>query len=389
MGLKKYDIETILEEQTLPAVPNEYAIKYWSYNRSVSELVLMFDGGEIIIPTLQREYVWSYEQASLFIDSIIRGLPIPSFFITEIKSKYLIIDGLQRLNTLSLFVKNQPFELWKRKNFKLSNNSSILEQIRGLSFEELPIIYQNKINRALMNVIEFSQISPENNYSAMYQIFERINSTGRILEPQEIRNAAYNSSFNNYLNEKSKYSSFIKLYPVKKEVYLAEMLLRYICVDCLLNINYQRTYNLKNTLNEYMALMQATELKLNINEKSFPTFYMIKDEPSYTKSVENFEKSIDWILENIGPNSFRNIKSINNGKTIYKSTIQTTLAETLLIVVSELLKNDYYIDRKKNYRDLLDNILLIEEVQYLLSHSTTNMSNIKKRVEIFLREFTK
>lgn len=387
--LKKYNVESLFEDQMFPSIPNEYAIKYWSYNRSVSELVLMFNNGEIIIPSLQREYVWSYEQASLFIDSIIRGLPIPSFFITEIKTKYLIIDGLQRLYTLRLFIKNESFESWKRKEFKLSNNSSILEQIRGLSFNELSNNYQNKINRALMNIIEFSQISPENNYSAMYQIFERINSTGRVLEPQEIRNAAYSSTFNNYINKESLYKPFADIYITKKQINLAEMLLRYICVSCLLENEYQGTFNLKNTLNEYMAIKQAKELGLRISNKTFPIFFQIDDKPHYEKTVDTFKKSIDWIYDNIGINSFKNIKKNNNGEIKYKRFIQTTLAETLLLAVSKLITSNYCFDEKRNYRVVLDNILMNDEIQYLLSHSTTNIANIRKRIDIFIEEFKK
>lgn len=53
----------------------------------------MYKNSELIIPSLQREYVWNCEQASLFIDSLLRGLPVPSLFFTEKNSKYLIIDG--------------------------------------------------------------------------------------------------------------------------------------------------------------------------------------------------------------------------------------------------------------------------------------------------------
>lgn len=80
-GIEKKNIEEILEEDTLSFDKSEeFYIKYWSYNRSVSEILEMYDNGEIVIPDLQREYVWNYSQASLFIDSILRGLPIPSFF---------------------------------------------------------------------------------------------------------------------------------------------------------------------------------------------------------------------------------------------------------------------------------------------------------------------
>ena len=384
MKLKKYDIEEIIDDEAVPSIPNEYQIKYWSYNRSVNELVEMYNGEELIVPSLQREYVWNYEQASLFIDSVIRGLPIPSFFITEIKNKLLIIDGLQRVHTLSIFIRNEPFEKWGKKEFRLSkNNTSILKQIRGLTYEELPLFYQNKIVRALMNIIEFSQISPENNYSAMYQIFERINSTGRSLEAQEIRNAAYNSTFNNELNEEAQNDTFKSIYPVKKEIYASEMLLRFLSVRYIVNNSNVKSYNLKNTLNEFMALMQAKELNLIINEQNFPLFYKLIDcNYDYKYEMMLFEKTVEWISRNIGKDCFRNIKTYANGEINYKNSIQNTLAETLLIATANKIENNENLIAYKNVRNELNELLKNEEFNYLLGSATTNVANIRRRLEL-------
>lgn len=62
----------------------------------VDGLVKRFDRGTIYRPEFQRNFVWTWPQASKFIESILLGLPIPSvfFFREEETQKLLIVDGL-------------------------------------------------------------------------------------------------------------------------------------------------------------------------------------------------------------------------------------------------------------------------------------------------------
>ncbi|HIE14797.1 TPA: DUF262 domain-containing protein [Candidatus Bathyarchaeota archaeon] len=79
---------------------------------SVFQLIDMFDSGEIVIPELQREFVWSDHQVRDLAESIYRRYPIglitlfrvPSELRTE-NERFWILDGQQRMLSLILITK--------------------------------------------------------------------------------------------------------------------------------------------------------------------------------------------------------------------------------------------------------------------------------------------
>ena len=74
-----------------------FNIKHWVSNRSFGELIDMYENKEILIPDMQRAFVWDSFRSSRLIESIIMGLPIPPLFLLEVdKNVYEIIDGYQR-----------------------------------------------------------------------------------------------------------------------------------------------------------------------------------------------------------------------------------------------------------------------------------------------------
>lgn len=395
-NIKKYELDKIIDiDETYENDKyDNFQIKYWSYNRSVLELYDMYRNEEIIIPSLQREYVWNYEQASLFIDSILRGLPIPSFFVTEIKGKYLMIDGLQRLHTLYLYISGTYYQGWKKNNkqaFVLSKRSDIAEYCREKAFIDLSQECQTKLKRSMMNIIEFSQLSPANNYSSMYQIFERINSTGRVLEQQEIRNAAYFSKFNNDINDIASYEKYSVLLSVDKAIYRTEYALRALAIMHIYNIykkdGQKKSLNLKNTLNEYMAVLQAEELDFSIDEKKYPHFYNLTAEQlNKPYELDKLKAAIDWIYDNIGVDAFKNVKPTDDGSIKYKKSYQPTLIESLLIAVC-IINEKKQFKRKINYRNELDKLLKEDYFQDLLGKNTMNLENIAVRIDKIIRIF--
>ena len=71
----------------------------------VDGLVKRINAEDIYIPEFQRGYVWSLNQASRFIESLLLGLPVPGIFVAkdEETKKLLVIDGQQRLKSLQFF----------------------------------------------------------------------------------------------------------------------------------------------------------------------------------------------------------------------------------------------------------------------------------------------
>lgn len=100
---------------------------------SVSELVGMIERREIELPEMQRKYVWRSSQVRDLIDSLYKGypsgaillwessgeVPLQEFAVSQgkeaIHSPKLLLDGQQRLTSLSAVIRGEPVEVRKRK----------------------------------------------------------------------------------------------------------------------------------------------------------------------------------------------------------------------------------------------------------------------------------
>lgn len=160
------------------------------------------------------------------IESIIIGLPIPQVFLyEESKNSYLVIDGQQRLMTIYFFYKKRFPKKEKRfelrqifddngkfpdeilhnddyfEDFKLKLNEASQPQknkLHGLSYPTLGEFKTSFDLRTVRNIM-IKQNFPTDDDSAMFEIFNRLNSGGVVLKPQEIRTSLYHSKFYNHL----------------------------------------------------------------------------------------------------------------------------------------------------------------------------------------------
>jgi uncharacterized protein with ParB-like and HNH nuclease domain len=59
----------------------------------------------------QRKLIWTIEEKQEFIDSVIRGFPVPLILLAESASREAndleIIDGMQRLDAMVSFIENR------------------------------------------------------------------------------------------------------------------------------------------------------------------------------------------------------------------------------------------------------------------------------------------
>ncbi len=182
----------------------DIAVFYNTYNLST---LMKWWGKKLIVPEFQRSYVWSQKKASEFVDSMLRGLPVPSmFFYDDIdNSRLLVVDGQQRLRSLYLFMIEKKIG---GREFKLTGN--IHPNWQGKNFDELDSEDRDRLEDALMNITVMRQLAPDDGQSAMYLAFQRINTGGITLKAQEIRMAVSYGPLAKYLDELSKDPRFDK-----------------------------------------------------------------------------------------------------------------------------------------------------------------------------------
>lgn len=75
---------------------------------TLSQLREMVDANDIIVnPEYQRNYVYDDKRASLLVESILIGIPIPIIYLCEEDDGiYSVIDGQQRIMSFTRYLKN-------------------------------------------------------------------------------------------------------------------------------------------------------------------------------------------------------------------------------------------------------------------------------------------
>ncbi|KMQ59485.1 hypothetical protein ACM46_20570 [Chryseobacterium angstadtii] len=153
----------------------------------------------------QRKLVWTIEEKEKFIDSISLNYPVPLFLVAEISYKgntiLEIIDGMQRLNAITSFIEGE-FS-YEGKYFDLetiANTKYLLD--KGLLTQKTP-----KLSRELCKNIASYQlplsVSIFKEETAIDDIFKRINSNGKHLSSQELRQAGSINSFGKLVRQLS------------------------------------------------------------------------------------------------------------------------------------------------------------------------------------------
>lgn len=183
----------------------DIAVFYNTYNLSV--LLKWWAEKRLVVPKFQRSFVWSTKKASEFVDTILRGLPAPAMFFYDDReqSRYLVVDGLQRLCSLYFYIKEGKIA---GKEFKLVGD--IHPDWKGKTFEELTQDQKNRLEDALLNITVMRPLIPEKGSSPMYLAFQRLNTGGVTLNPQEIRMAVSFGPLAEYLDSLSRDPRFDK-----------------------------------------------------------------------------------------------------------------------------------------------------------------------------------
>jgi hypothetical protein len=162
--------------------------------RSVSEVVKRIENQRYILdPDFQRDFVWPTPKQSKLIESCIMRIPLPVFYVAEAPDgRIIVVDGLQRLTTLSRFMSNQ-FRLTGLQN----ENKSNVHPLEGKTFDELSINLRERVQDTQLTMYILDAKAPER---ARLDIFERVNS-GEPLTRQQMRNALYNGAATNWLKD--------------------------------------------------------------------------------------------------------------------------------------------------------------------------------------------
>lgn len=160
-------------------------------------------------PEYQRRSVWDTQKRSLFIESLLLNIPIPPIFLFEhALSRYEVMDGQQRLNSVTDFYENgfplRGLERWSELN--------------GLRYRELPETLQRGLDRrrisATVLLAEGTKKKEFTRNDIRKLVFERLNTGGQTLNAQELRNCLFAGNFNNLLTKLSSNELFTEIWEI-------------------------------------------------------------------------------------------------------------------------------------------------------------------------------
>ncbi|MBR5253445.1 MAG: DUF262 domain-containing protein [Bacteroidales bacterium] len=189
---------------TKPFNPNEIDVDIATVN--LGYLIEQLENKEIDLqPDFQRSAdVWTDTQKSRLIESILLGLPLPSFYFSEdiITKKLSVIDGLQRLCAISDFI----LKVNKKDEKPLRlEGLQFLKNFEGKTYLDLerPEVKRIKSLKITMNTLRKG--TPND---VKFIIFQRVNTAGVPLTPQEMRHALNQGPAANFIKKLAKLESF-------------------------------------------------------------------------------------------------------------------------------------------------------------------------------------
>lgn len=343
------DYASQVENEEPPFV--EYDITTYPADYTLSVLCQMFKLGSITIPLFQRGFVWSQKQASALIESFLMGLPVPPvFFYIDNENKNLVIDGQQRLLSIFFFFEGYfgfENEKGKRQVFRLTglNKKSPYYNLR---FDEMEDEDKRKLEMTVLRAINIRQLSPNNDDSCMYHIFERLNTGGTPLSSQEIRNCVYRGPFLDALVELNKDENWRAILGKQipdKHLTDVELLLR--------------AFGLRFMLDEYDKPMKTF---LN----SVASRYRYKHSSDFNTFANEFKKACSVMKDQLPTKPFS-----------VRGPFNTSIFDSILCAIMKH-SNDLPANLLDRYNQLLENNEFIEKTTL----ATTDTKILKRRFEL-------
>ena len=350
MGAEVFDPSEAEDEEQPTSV--RYTITSYGADYPVDGLVSRLDRGDIYVPEFQRKFVWTHAQASRFIESLLLGMPVPGIFLFKEPDthKLVVVDGQQRLTSLRNFyhgvIGNRQFAL-----------KGVDESIDGAMYDTLDDDSRRTLDDSLLHATVFQQDRPDGDRSSIYRVFERLNTGGTALAPQEIRSCVYRGPFNDLLQTLNEVEEWRRIYgPVSARRKDQELILRFFALKDALNA-YAKP--LKQFLNDYME------------ENAKPAASWLR------AHREVFLRTISCAARHLPRESFRPERGLNVAVTDAMLIGLARRIEQGEIVDSDQLGNAAMeLSRQKAFRDVTD-------------RSTTEAASITSRLEQATEAFRK
>lgn len=307
-------------------------------------------------PDFQRNFVWNdITRKSRLIESLLLRIPLPVFYMaSDTEGNFAVVDGVQRLTVINDFY-NGKFPLKNLEYLKECENK-YFKQLKGNGeIDEEKSIASKYRNRMFQTQLIWNVIDPQTPSKVKFDIFRRINTGGKSLNNQEIRNCLAKNNIRKYIEKLAKAKEFkaatdnsVKSIRLDDE----ELVLRFIGFYCSKK-NYMAEYRGNMTLYLDQVLDFLNRLD---TDKNYSNNYEV-----ILKEIENdFINSMKIINYSYGKYAFRKMTEkkkrtlINKSLFLVKSILFTKVSYEK---ITQIYSNGFLIEptfeKLKNDTDLL------------------------------------
>lgn len=332
-------------------------IKTDSYSMSIGELLNLYTEGELQLdPAYQRLFRWSDEQKSNFIESILLGIPIPPIFVAQKEGgKWSVVDGVQRISSILQLTGDL-----KNKEPLTLTTTRKLPSLEGFTWLTLPDDIKRILKRSKFGI---NIILTENSIQAQYELFQRLNTGGLHLEPQEIRNCLIimlSEPFYDKINDLKTYTNYKSTLPLSDEKFKIEHHMELI-------LRYFIAKNGKTKFENYKV--SYTHLSEFIDKE---TVKLIEDDSfNIDTEITLFKKVFDLLNETLGVDSF---KKYNDAKDRFEGSFVESSFEAIVPGIA----NNYDKIKSIPKEQLIQNIKAIYKDTVYLEYSERGIKAITR-----------
>ena len=330
-------------------------------NTTVGQLADMLKNGMIDLqPDFQRHGdLWNNKKKSRLIESIVLGLPLPSFYfyIDETRERWVVIDGLQRLCSINDFMVEKKLKLSGLQFLDKTHNKRYYEDFSY--FEQLEMS---------MRSVTLNVISGASSAEAKYIIFQRINTESTKLSPAEVRNALFHGKSMDLVKRLAESPEFEE---ATNNSVSKKRLLHYDYVSRFFAFYIQ---GYKDYLSNNMDVFIGNALE-RMNR--------YQGEEDWKRLEKAFFESLLLCKSLLGKDAFRQpLNDADRKNTDIKSNpISISLFEAMMWSVSGLTKDEIQklLNRKQQYVLKYENMFKDEFLRKELSNGTNQYKSVSYR----------
>jgi len=350
----KNPVKIRIEDESQEVIPFKYSITSYGADYPVDGLVKRMQEGNIYIPSFQRGFVWTLKDASRFIESLLLGLPVPGIFLSkeEETQKLIVIDGQQRLRTLQYFYIGIFADTGRE--FALRGVQSEFEDktYRTLQDED-----RRRLDDSILHATIVKQDEPSDDQSSIFLIFERLNTGGSLLQPQEIRLCIYQGEFNDLLKKLNDNEAWRSIFgPYNPRMRDRELILRFLALY-FVGDGYSKP--MKQFLNIYMG--KNRHLKLQ----------------SANQITKTFTDTIGTVQKYLGNKVFKP-----------KGALNAAIFDAVMVGVAKRLERGVIHDQE-TFRQQYNHLLQNKDFEIATERATTNEQNVSSRIDLAIEAFAK